>query len=410
MSANTNDSPGGAPPGRRPLTGIRVVDFGQFVAGPLAAALLADFGADVIRVERPDGGADRHVQPIGADAPGGAVYLQLNRNKRALALDPFDDRARDVVDRLIRHADVIVVNAPEATRDAMGLSWERVATLNPRLILATCTAFGGGPLGNAPGFDGIGQAMSGALHMTGKDGEPRKAYAHYVDHQTATLSAFGVMLALREREQTGRGQHVETSLLRSALLTMAANLIEEDVLQVGRAGIGNRAHLAGPADVFRTLDGHVLLQVVGDSMFRRCARLLQRPEWIDDPRFTSDEERGTHGAILSEAVAAWCANRSTEECIAILRAAGLPAAPVLAPRETLRHPDLQAGEFWSRVASGNGPAVLLAAPPVVLSASPGAIERGAPALGEHSLEILDELGLDPQTAQALREAGVVKTA
>ena len=181
-------------------------------------------------------------------------------------------------------------------------------------------------------------------------------------------------------------------------------------MQVGRPGIGNRAHLAGPADVFATRDGHVLMQIVGNGMFRRCARLLQRPDWIDDPRFASDEERGAHGAILSEAVAVWCADRSTEECIAELRAAGLPAAPVLAPRDTLRHPDLQAGKFWSRVASGKGPAVPLSAPPVVLSASPGAIERGAPALGEHSLEILDELGVDGGIAQILREAGVVKTA
>ena len=287
-----NDSFASATAPRRPLEGIRVVDFGQFIAGPLAAALLGDFGADVIRVERPEGGADRFVQPIGAHMPGGAVYLQINRNKRSLALDSFDARAREIVDRLIMHADVVVANAPDATRDAMGLSYERVSALNPRLILATCTAFGsGGALANAPGFDGIGQAMSGAMHMSGKDGEPRKAYAHYVDHLSAALSAFGVMMALRERERTGRGQHVETSLLRSALLTMAANLTEEDVLQIGRHGIGNRAHLAGPADVFRTRDGHVLVQVIGDSMFGRCARLMQRVDWLDDPRFVSDETR-----------------------------------------------------------------------------------------------------------------------
>jgi crotonobetainyl-CoA:carnitine CoA-transferase CaiB-like acyl-CoA transferase len=297
MSEFPNSAPGDLPPGKRPLAGIRVVDFGQFVAGPLAAALLADFGADVIRVERPDGGADRYVQPIGDNAPEGAVYLQLNRNKRSLALDPFDERAREIVDRLIRHADVIIVNAPEATREAMGLSWERVTAVNPRLILSSCTAFGSGPLGNVPGFDGIGQAMSGAMHMTGKDGEPRKAYVHYVDHLTAVLSALGIMMALRDREFSGCGQHVETSLLRSALLTMAANLIEEDALRVGRPGIGNRAHLAAPADVFATRNGHVLIQIIGNGMFRRCARLMQHPEWIDDPRFASDEKRGAHGAI-----------------------------------------------------------------------------------------------------------------
>jgi crotonobetainyl-CoA:carnitine CoA-transferase CaiB-like acyl-CoA transferase len=393
------------------LDGIRVVDFGQFIAGPLCAALLGDFGAEVIRVERPGGAADRTVQPLGDPAlPGGAVYLQVNRNKRSLALDPFDPRARPVVDRLIGWADVVVANVPRTTLETMGLAYERIAAVNPRAILATCSAFGDGPLADLPGFDGIGQAMSGAMVMSGTGGEPRKAYAHYVDHLSAVLGAYGVMAALRAREATGRGQQVETSLVGSALFAMAANLVEETVLGVGRTGRGNRAQLAGPADVYATRDGHVLVQVIGNSMFRRCVRLLDRPDWLADPRFASDESRGAHGALLSEVVAAWCVSRTTEACVAAFRGAGLPVAPVLTPRGALEHPDLPQARLWTRPQDNSDAcAVQVLQPPLTLSATPGGVRTAAPALGAHSRAILDEIGLDRAAADALMQAGVVTT-
>jgi len=321
-----------------PLAGVRVLDFGLFVAGPLCALMLAEMGAEVIRVERPGGGPDRFVQPVGEDTPGGAVHLQLNRGKRSLVLDTSDPAERPLLDALLRGSDVVVANMPDRALAAMGLAPERLDALNPRLILATVSAFGEGPWADRPGFDGVGQAMSGAMHLSGEGGVPRKAYAHYVDHLTAALLAFGVLAALRQRETTGRGQRVSASLLGSALLTMAGSLIEEAALGLDRAGTGNRAQLAGPADVFAAADGHVLLQVIGDAMFRRVARLIGHPEWIDDPRFADDAARGANGADLSAALAGWCAARGVAECLDALAAAGRPAAPVLSPRAVLSHP------------------------------------------------------------------------
>lgn len=394
-----------------PLGGVKVLDFGQFIAGPLCAALLGDFGADVIRVERPAGSLDRFVQPIGAAAPGGAVYLQMNRNKRSLALDPFDQRSRAIIDRLIAGADVVIANVPGPTLKSMGLDYARISGVNPRIILATCTAFGAhGAQADLPGFDGVGQAISGAMHLGGDAGEPRKAYVHWVDHLTAVLSAFGIMGALQARSITGQGQQVEVSLARSALLAMAANFIEEDALHVGRSGTGNRAQLAGPADVFRTRDGHVLLQVIGASMFRRCAKLLDRADWLDDPRLATDELRGAHGAELSGVVGGFCASRSTEECVSAFQSAGLPCAPVLDVAGALRDPGLRAGAMWTWTEAGDeGLKVPLASPPVALSKTPGAIRMPAPALGEHTRDILREVGVDVTTMEALVRAGVAKT-
>ncbi|MGQ3028969.1 MAG: CaiB/BaiF CoA transferase family protein [Ferrovibrionaceae bacterium] len=393
------------------LDGITVLDFGHFIAGPQCGALLADFGADVIRIERPEGGNDREVGPISSDpaTPGGTLYLQVNRNKRSLALDPFNPAARPVIDRLLAGADVVIANFPPKTLADMGLDYARIAAINPRIVLCTCAAFGheGGFRGR-PGFDGIGQAMSGAMHMTGDDGRPRRAFAMYVDHATAALSAFGVMAALRAREATGHGQQVEAALLGTALSMTMSGLAEEAALAPDRKGTGNLGQTAGPADIYRTTDGWVLLQVVGASMFRRCARLVGHPEWIEDPRFHDDLSRGEHGAELSAGVGAWCAGLSTADCLDAFARAGLPAAPVLSFRQALDDPDIAAQGYWQNHAvPGVERPVPIMTPPVRLSATPGRFARLAPALGADTEAILRGLGLDDADLAALKQASAI---
>ena len=385
-----------------PLREIRVLDFGHFIAGPLCAALLADFGADVIRVEKPEGNADRFVQPLGEDWPGGAVYWQVNRNKRSLNLDPFDHQNRPALDRLLSTADVVVVNAPPVTLSAMGLDYERISRLNPWVILSICTAYGrNNRLSDLPGFDGIGQAMSGAAYMSGEDGEPRKSYCHWVDHMTAAFSAFGIMAALRDRDRTGRGQIVDASLIHTSVFAMASNLIEEDSLGVGRIGTGNQAQLAGPADIYQTRDGYVLLQVIGKSMFRRCAKLVDRLDWLDDDRFATDELRGKNSEVLNAEIEAFCLGRPTDQCVSEFRAAGLPCAPVNSPARVLEDPDMAAMQLWARrPVVGGSHQGLLVQPPVQLSRSAVGVRASAPHLGAHTPEILRELGLDPQSEKA----------
>ena len=277
------------------LRGIRVLDFGRYIAGPYCAALLAEHGAEVIRVERRGGGEDRWVQPVAAGGEG-TLFLQVNRNKRSMTLDPTTLEGREVVRRLVATADVVVANLPPQTLIAMGLDYQSLVAVKPDVILTTTTAYGrGGPYSDRVGFDMVGQAMSGAVYLSGDPGEPRRATVPWVDFGTALHAAFGTMVALLSRQQTGKGQVVEGSLLATALSLNNATLIEQAVLETNRLPTGNRSQTSAPADVFRTEDGWIVCQVLGPSQFGRWARLMGEDHWLSDPRFADDLSRGTHG-------------------------------------------------------------------------------------------------------------------
>ena len=311
------------------LNGIRVLDFGRYIAGPYCAALLAEYGAEVIRIEKRGGSEDRYTAPVAAGGEG-ALFLQMNRNKRSLTLDPAAPDGREVVRRLVQTADVVVANLPERTLAQMGLDFDSLRSVKPDIILTTVSAFGPtGPMGGYVGFDGVGQAMSGAVYMTGEPGKPYRAMVPWVDFNTALHCAFGTLLALMERKRSGTGQLVQGSLLGTALTCTNAMLIEQAVLGVKRKPTGNRGQTSAPADVFRTADGWILCQVVGQPLYERWARLMGEPEWLADPRFRDDASRGDHGAAISARMARWCESRSTAEVIETLGAAMIPCGPVL---------------------------------------------------------------------------------
>src|SRR5260221_110166 len=270
-----------------PFEGGRVVDFGRYIAGPLAAALMGDLCAHVLRRGKREGREDRTLISLGEHDDGspreGALFLQMNRNKRSLTLDPMNDAGREVVRRLIRSADVVIANLPVDTLKAMGLDYETVAAINPRAVLAIATAFGiEGPYAHRVGFDGIAQAMSGPVQFAGTTDQPVRAAAPWVDFGTASLLALGISAALKARETTGRGQLVEGALLRTALTFFSTMLIEESVLKPGRTPTLNRAHTASPSDIYRTRDGWIIVAVNGDPLFRRIARLIGAPEWLEE--------------------------------------------------------------------------------------------------------------------------------
>src|SRR5438094_1681913 len=225
------------------LAGIRVLDFRRYIAGPYCAALLADLGADVIRIERRGGGEDRRVAPVAADGAG-ALYLVMNRNKRAMTLDPACPEGREIVRKLVATADVVVANLPPEVLRSLALDLESLRRVKPDIILTTVTAFGaGGPWSHKHGFDGIGQVMSGAAYMTGTLEQPYRAAVAWVDFGTASLAAFGTLAALMERGQAGRGQKVEGALLRTAVAFNNPALVEQQAIQVNRIPTENR----GPA-------------------------------------------------------------------------------------------------------------------------------------------------------------------
>jgi crotonobetainyl-CoA:carnitine CoA-transferase CaiB-like acyl-CoA transferase len=395
---------------RQVLAGVRVLDFGRYIAGPYCATLLGDFGAEVIRVEKRSGGEDRFQAPVSATGDG-ALFQQVGRNKRAMTLDPMTPAGQEVVRRLVATADVVVANLPPQTLSAMKLDYESLTAVKPDIVLTMVTAYGrGGPYSDRVGFDGIGQAMSGAAYLTSEgDGErPYRFQAPWVDFGTALHCAFGTVLALMARQQTGRGQVVEGALLATALTVANNHLIEQGVLAIDRTPTGNRGQTSGPVDIFRTLDGWILVQVLGDPLYRRWARLMGEDHWLTDPRFRDDISRGENGALLSERMSRWCAGRTSEEALAILGEAMIPAGPVLRPQQTLDDPHVRAMGFLQPTDYPGLPAPApVARTAVTLSDTPAEFRHRAPVLGEHTEAILAELGYDDAAIADLRANGVI---
>ena len=391
-----------------PLTGIRVLDFGRYIAGPYCAALLADYGADVIRIEAPGGNDDRYSVPVADDGSGG-MFLQMNRAKRGLSLKPGSPEGREVVRRLVATADVVVANLPHDTLVALNLDHDSLAAINPRIILVTASAVGSeGPMARPVGFDAVGQAMAGGVHLTGTPDQPYRAQVNYVDFCTALHGAFGVMLALRERETTGKGQCVSGSLLGTALAMTNALTIDHALNGIERQPIGNRAYSSAPTDLFRTRTGWIVTQIVGNAIFARWAELVGRPELIGEARFASDILRGGQGEELSAIMQQWCIERTRDQALAELGAARVPAAPVLKPGEALAGPQVAAMGLVEPMAYPGlpAPAPVIRAP-IHLSASAKGEACRAPTVGEHSDAILAELGYDAAAIAQLRAQGII---
>src|SRR5256885_6138327 len=315
----------------RSLAGVRVLDFGRYIAGPYCAALLADLGADVIRVERRGGGEDRWVAPVGTDGVG-ALYLVMNRNKRAMTLDPASPEGRVIVRKLVATADIVVANLPPEVLRSLALDLESLRRVKPDIILTTVTAFGaGGPWSHKHGFDGIGQAMCGSAYLTGTPEQPMRAAVAWVDCGTASLAAFGTLAALLARAKTGRGQKVEGALLRTALAFNHWTIVEHQVRRTNRLASLNRGQTSAPSDLFRTKDGWIIAYAIGQPMFARWATLMGEDSWLTDPRFKDDEARGQHAEIISKRMADWTAQRTTREALPELEAAKGPAGARFPP-------------------------------------------------------------------------------
>jgi crotonobetainyl-CoA:carnitine CoA-transferase CaiB-like acyl-CoA transferase len=392
------------------LDGIRVLDFGRYIAGPFCAALLGDLGAEVIRTERIGGGEDRGLIPVGTGPEGGgAMFLAMNRNKLGMTLDPANPKGREITRKLVASADVVVANLPPAVLRSLALDLDSLREVKPDIILTTVTGFGaGGPLSHKHGFDGIGQTMSGAVYLSGTPELPTMTKVPWVDFGTAFLSAFGTLAALIERGKTGRGQKVEGALLRTAIAISNAMLIEQALTGVNRAAIKNRGFNSAPADIFRTRDGWIVATVIGQPMFRRWCRMIGEEHWLSDPRFADDQSRGDHGELISARMSEWCAARSCAEALAELEKASIVAGEVNSPQQTLDDAHIRAaGLLEERTYPGLDATVPLAPTPIELSETPGSYRRPAPLIGEHTDEILAGLGYDAGEIAALHADKVV---
>ncbi len=391
------------------LDGIRVLDYGRFIAAPWCSALLADMGADVVRIEKREGGEDRWVQSVTEGGEGG-TFLQCNRNKRSLTLDTTTDEGKEITRKLVARADIVVANMPAAGMRASGLDYETLRAIKRDIILASATAYGeGGPYSDRIGFDGAGQVMSGAVYRQGLPDQPIRTVVPYADFGTALTMTIGVMMALYHRDRTGEGQHVEGALLPTAMMLSNAFLIERDLLGTDKPRMGNQGTSVAPCDLYRTSDdGWVLLQIAGPPMFKRWCRVVGRPDLFDDPRFANDDLRWENGDVLNDIMAQWCADKTKAEVLDLLESAKLPAAPMHSTQDVLDDPHVQAMGYLQRVPfPGAARDVPIIQTPFRLSATPGVIRHRAPLLGEHTDEILDEIGYTSAHIAGLKDRQVV---
>ena len=390
------------------LNDVRVLDFGRFIAGPFCGALLGDLGADVIRVEKTSGSEDRFTSPVTENGDGSA-YMQLNRNKRGLTLNPKKPNGQIILKKLIESADLVIANLPPDTLASMGLDYENLRKIKPDIILTTSTAFGSeGPYGQRVGFDGVAQAMSGNMYLTGHENEPMRNYFPYVDFTTASLNAMATLAAIIHKMKTGEGQHVQGALLASAITIANGTLIEQQQLNNNRTATGNRGQTSAPVDAFQTKDGWILVQVVGDPLYARWAALMGEDQWITDPKYANDEVRGNNSADISQRMQEWTSQRSTTEAIESLEAARIPCGEVLSPQAALDNEQVAAMNFLTPTDyPGLAKPAAVARMPIDFSAINTAIRHRAPILGEHTNEILDSLGFTSQDIESFRKEGSI---
>ncbi len=388
------------------LDGIRVLDLGRFIAAPYAGQLLADLGAEVVRVERPRPEPDRERGPY---LDGQSIYfVTLNRGKRSLAFDMFAVAGRQLLDALIGKTDILIQNYSPRTARELGFTQERLLGLNPRLIVLSITGYGpDGPDAERVAFDGLAQARSGAMACNGT-GQPFVNHLPYVDFSTALYGGFGVMAALYERERTGKGQFVEVSLMETVSAFVGSyGLIAETLLNgTPRQQQGN-ALVFGLGDCVQTKDGaFVVFNCIG-NMFQRLCSMMNHPELLDDPRFQTDASRYTHREALMPYITAWAGALTSAEVLTTAQKFRLPFEKVSLVNELAQDAHAAARAMFPRVTQPGMGDIPVARQGMTLSGHERLPMRAAPGIGEHTAHVLTHwLGYTEAQIQALQAQGI----
>ncbi len=393
----------------QPLSGIRVVDLTRVMAGPFCTMLLGDLGADVVKIERPGTGDDtRSWGPPFIDGIS-AYYLCVNRNKRSVTLDLKHPAGQEILWRLIERADVLVENFSPGTVERLGFGYERVRERRPEIVYCSISGFGQtGPGKDRTAYDQIVQGMSGLMSVTGfPDGEPTRFGVPIADIGAGMFAAYAIVAALFHRLRTGEGQYIDTSMLggQVALLTYQAGIYFATGETPRRTG--NAHPIVAPYQTFRTGDGYVNIAAGNDAMFARLCRALGLDHLVSDPRFATNAGRITNLPALVEAIESVLAKYRTAEVVALLDAAEVPCGPIYTVPEVFADPQVQHLELRQRVPHPVLGEVDQLGFPYRFSASPASIRRHPPLLGEHTEEVLGELGFSSAEIAELRRSGAV---
>ncbi len=393
-----------------PLSGIRVIELAHIMAGPCCGLMLADMGADVIKLEKAPAGDDsrRFLPPdIGGES---AAFLMMNRNKRGIVVDLKTAGGKQVARRLLADVDVVIENYRKGTMELLGLGYETLRQANPGLIYCEISGFGRtGPYAERGGFDLIAQGMSGLMSITGEapGRPPIKCGAPMADITAGILGAMGVLAAYIQRAKTGQGQRVDTSLFEAGIVHTYWQSAIAMASGTAPGPMGSAHPLNAPYEAFKTTDGWITLGAANQANWLKLLDLITAPELGEDPRFTNNHGRITHRIELAKALAPIIRTRTSADWLSRLEAAGVPAGPVLDVAEMHRDPQTLAREMVTKAPHTKlGPVKTLGAP-VKVSATPGGVTRGAPLLGEHTREVLAEYGYGDDEIDALICDGAV---
>ncbi|HLW69134.1 MAG TPA: CoA transferase [Candidatus Binataceae bacterium] len=392
-----------------PLHGLRVLEATTSWAGPMCGCVLADLGADVIKVEATEGEVGRRVRPFvtGEGSTVSFLHATVNRNKRSLTLDLRSAEGRKIFLGLAARSDVVVQNFRPGTFDKWGLGYDHCRAVKPDIIYVSISGFGlFGPDHDRPGYDPVAEAASGFMSLNGSaDGGPVRCATYLGDDLAGLHGALSALAALRHRDQTGEGQHIDVSLMDSILFQ------SNGYLTLGAIGfplqrLGNGSLFSAPVNAFECADGHVFLAVLLEPHWRALAKIIGRLDMIDDPRFATMEARHHSVKETDAAVAAWMKTQPIAEVERSLTAAGVPVAGVRTYAEVARSPHVLEREMLQPVEQEDGKTVPITGPAAKFSRTPTRVRRRAASLGEHTDEILAELGLDSTKRQNLRASKV----
>jgi formyl-CoA transferase len=407
QDVSTNDDAGRPARAERALEGLRVLDVTQVMAGPFCAMMLADLGADVIKVEPPGGDSTRRMPgAVGSDSPS---FNAVNRGKRSLVLNLKTLEGRETLERLARSSDILIENYRPGVMAALGVDYQHVAKLNPRLIYASISGYGHtGPHRSKGGFDLIAQGVAGIMSVTGEPGRaPVKAGIPLTDLGAGLFALVGILAALQYRSRTGLGQHVDTSLVDAGVAFSVWEATEYFSGAGIPAALGSAHRMSAPYQAIRCADGYVTLGAANERLFRRLCDLLGHSEWAEAPEFAGDGNRVRNRAALAARIEAVTSQHPRSHWLALLEANDIPCGPINDYAQVFADPQVVARDMVVEVDHPTLGHLRALGSPLKLSATPVGVRRRAPLLGEHTDEILAEAGLSEGEIATLRQSGAI---